>query len=442
LPEGPLLVVGLARSGQAVARMLAVTGRQVVAVDAAAPDGAAGLTEVGVEVVLDVDGTEFLDRVKTLVKSPGVPGDAAVIGAARERGIAVVGELDLAWRALPNAFVAVTGTNGKTTVVEWLAHVWEQAGLEAVAAGNVGTPLSSLVGRLDEDATVICECSSFQLEDAVAFAPEIAVLLNVTPDHIDRHRSFDAYRDAKLRIFTGQGEGDYSIFDADEVSFAASDRPGDGATIAYGASACAEGGCLVRIRGEAIEADGRPLVALEELALPGRHNARNAMAVTAAALCAGLPVDAIARGLREFGGVPHRLESVGEHRGVRYINDSKATNVAAAGAALRAFDGGVHVILGGSLKGGGFEALAPAVEQTCRAAYLIGEAASTLRRALQSTSVELRDCETLEAAVGAAAAAASPGETVLLAPACASFDAFDDYEHRGRRFRELVRGLG
>lgn len=433
-----MLVVGLARSGQAVARMLAARGREVIGVDSATPEGAAGLEQAGVEVHLDVEGTELLDRVKTLVKSPGVPDEAPVVARAHERGIPALGELELAWRALPNPLVAVTGTNGKTTVVEWLAYVWKLAGREATVAGNVGTPLSALVGEVSERATVICECSSFQLEDTVAFAPEIAVLLNLTPDHIDRHGSLDAYGEAKLRIFAGQRAGDYSIFDADEASFAASDRPGRGATIAYGASACAEGGCLVRIRGGTIEADGRALIAVDELALRGEHNVRNAMAVAAAALCAGLPAEAIARGLRQFGGVPHRLESVAEIGGVSFINDSKATNVAAADAALRSFEGGLHVILGGSLKGGGFDLLATAVAQRCRGAYLIGEAAPALRRALAGTAVELADCGTLERAFERAAAAARPGEAVLLAPACASFDAFRDFEHRGERFRELV----
>jgi UDP-N-acetylmuramoylalanine--D-glutamate ligase len=438
LPTGPLLVVGLARSGQAVAGMLAARGEQVVGVDAGIPALEAGLRAVGVEVHLDAQGTELLDRVRTVVKSPGVPPEAPVISAANERGIPVLGELEVAWRALRNPVVAVTGTNGKTTVAEWLGHVWREAGKPVAVAGNVGTPLSSLVGEIADDVTVVCECSSFQLEDAASFAPEVAILLNVTPDHLDRHPSFEAYRDAKLGIFAGQRESDFSVFDADLTAFAASDRPGRGATIAYGASACAEGGCLVRLRGGVIEADGEALVKTAELGLPGEHNVRNAMAVAAAALCCDLPTDAIARGLRSFRGVPHRLERVAEVGGVGFVNDSKATNVAAATAALRSFEGGVHAIVGGSLKGGGFEALAPAVAERCRAVYLIGEAADALNRDLAGSGVELIEAGTLERAVAAAAAAARPGETVLLAPACASFDAFRDYEERGARFRQLV----
>ncbi len=438
LPIGPLLVVGLARSGQAVARMLAARGERVVGVDAASPALDAGLRAVGVEVHLNEPGTELLDPVRTVVKSPGVPREAPVIRAAEERGIPVLGELEVAWRALPNPIVAVTGTNGKTTVSEWLGHVWREAGLPVAVAGNVGTPLSSLVGEIDDDTTIVCECSSFQLEDAASFAPEVAILLNFSPDHLDRHESLDAYRDAKLAIFAGQDESDYAVFDADQVAFAASDRPGRGATIAYGASACAEGGCLVRLRDGIVEADGEALVEVGELGLPGEHNVRNAMAVTAAALCRGIRREAIAGALRSFGGVPNRLERVAEIGGVGFVNDSKATNVAAASAALRSFEGGIHAIVGGSLKGGGFEALAPVVAERCRAVYLIGEAAEPLGRDLAPSGVELIQSGTLERAVAAAATAARPGETVLLAPACASFDAFRDYEERGARFRELV----
>ena len=354
VPGGPYLVVGMARSGQAVAALLARgEGNRVVAVDSGSPAVDAGLRAAGVELHLDDDGTQHLDGVELVIKSPGVPQTAPVIKLARERGIPVIGELEMAWRSLSNPFVAVTGTNGKTTVVEWLGHIWREAGKPVVVAGNVGTPLSSLPGSVDEYATVICECSSFQLEDSAAFAPEVAVLLNVTPDHLDRHGSFEAYRDSKLRIYAGQSETDFAIFDADLVPYAASDRPGRGATIAYGASACAEGGCLVRLRNGVIEVDGTALVPVSELALKGEHNVRNAMAVTAAALCGGVPREAIGRGLRNFGGVPHRLEQVAEVDGVVYVNDSKATNVAAAEAALGSFgpDRNVHAILGGSLKG-------------------------------------------------------------------------------------------
>lgn len=435
------MVVGIARSGVAAARELAGRGEEVVAVDSGSPPLAEGLRGTGVEMHLDATGLEQLEGVRTLIKSPGVPRQAPVVEAALDREIPVMGELELAWRSLDNFFIAVTGTNGKTTVVEWIGHLFRVADRPVEVAGNVGRPLTDLIGAIDPEATIVCECSSFQLEDTISFAPEVAVLLNLTPDHLDRHGDLDEYRRAKLQIFAGQGESDYAIFDADVAGFAGSERPGNGATIAYGVSACAEGGCLVRLRGETIELDGLPLIEASELALAGEHNLRNAMAVTAAAHSAGLPRESIAEGLRSFPGVPHRLENVAELDGVRFVNDSKATNVAAAEAALRSFPGGVHAILGGSLKGGSFEGLALAVSERCSACYLIGEAASRLRADLADAGVTLHDSGDLETAVTAAARNATAGETVLLAPACASFDAFRDYEHRGDRFRELVGGL-
>ncbi len=206
MPSGPFLVVGLARSGVAAARLLAGRGEVVRGVDSGHPDGVAGLREVGVEVVLDADGLALLDGVRTVVKSPGVPREVPVIAAALERGIDVVGELELAWRAIPNRFAAVTGTNGKTTTVELLGHVYRTAGEPVVVAGNVGTPLSSLAAEIDADATVICEASSFQLEDSVVFAPECAVFLNLAPDHLDRHADLDAYLAAKLRDLRQPGQ--------------------------------------------------------------------------------------------------------------------------------------------------------------------------------------------------------------------------------------------
>lgn len=442
LPPGPFLVVGLARSGQAAARMLAARDERVLGVDSGLPPGAEGLREENVEISLDAEGVELLAEVNAVVKSPGVPGQAPVIAAARERGKPVLGELEIAWRALPNRFVAVTGTNGKTTVTEWLGHVWREAGEQVSVAGNVGTPLSSLVDEAEPAATVICECSSFQLEDSEAFAPEVAVFLNLTPDHLDRHRSLDDYLAAKLRIFANQDAESAAVWDADEPALG-SDLPGGGRPEPYGVAACTERrvDCAVTVRDGWLHTRRGPLVAAEELALPGEHNLRNAMAVAAGALAAGIEESAVAAGLRSFVGVPHRLERVAEIEGVAYVNDSKATNVSAAVAALGSFEHGVRAILGGSLKGGGFEDLAPAVAGSCIACYLIGEAGAPIREALAGTGVALVDSGTLERAVEAAGRNAAPGETVLLAPACASFDAFRDFEHRGERFRELVEGL-
>jgi UDP-N-acetylmuramoylalanine--D-glutamate ligase len=443
LPEGPYLVVGLARSGQAAARLLADRGGAVKAVDSGRPDGVAGLLGVGVEVVLDADGLALLDGVRTVVKSPGVPREAPVISAALERGIDVVGELELAWRAMPNRFVAVTGTNGKTTTVELLGHVYRSAGEPVSVAGNVGTPLSSLVGELDAGATVICEASSFQLEDSVAFAPECAVFLNLAPDHLDRHGDLGAYLAAKLRIFANQGNDDLAIYNADEPALAGVDLGGCGRRIAFCRGAGPD--CEVALAEGTIFYDGEPLLAVGELGLLGEHNAANAMAAAAAALSMGIDRDAVREGLRSFAGVPHRLELLAtELDGVRFVNDSKATNVASASVGLRAFDGGVHAILGGSEKGEPYAPLLDPVRERCVACYLTGASAARLAEELApalAAGVALHRCEDLEAAVRQAAAAAAPGETVLLSPACASFDAFDDFERRGERFREIVEAL-
>jgi UDP-N-acetylmuramoylalanine--D-glutamate ligase len=442
LPAGPFLVVGLARSGQAVARMLAGRGEVVQGVDSSHPSGVAGLEAAGVEVSLDTDGLALLDGTRTVVKSPGVSREAPVIAAALERGVEVVGELELAWRAIPNRTVAVTGTNGKTTTVELLGHLYRTAAEPVAVAGNVGTPLSSLAGEVDPGATVVCEASSFQLEDTSAFAPECAVFLNLAPDHLDRHADLDAYLAAKLRIFANQGNDDVAVYNADEPALAGVDLGGCARRVSFCHGAGPD--CEVALAEGTIFHDGEPLIAVEELGLFGEHNAANAMAAAAAALSVGLDPDAVRAGLRSFAGVPHRLEPVAEIGGVRFVNDSKATNVASAAVGLRAFDGGVHTILGGSEKDEPFAPLAEPIREACVACYLIGAAADRLATELApvvEAGVELHRCADLEDAVRRAAAASRPGEVVLLSPACASFDAFENFEARGDRFREIVEGL-
>jgi UDP-N-acetylmuramoylalanine--D-glutamate ligase len=442
LPSGPFLVVGLARSGQAAARMLAEAGEEVVAVDSGRPQGVAGLRELGVEVVLNEDGLALLEGARTVVKSPGVPREAAVIAAALERGTETIGELELAWRAIPNRFLAVTGTNGKTTVVEWLGHVYRTAGEPVAVAGNVGTPLSSLAGEVDPGATVVCEASSFQLEDSVAFAPECAVFLNLAPDHLDRHADLDSYLGAKLRIFANQGNDDLAVYNADDPALAGVDLGGCARRVAFCHGAGPD--CEVAFAEGTIFHGGESLLPVRELGLLGEHNVANAMAVAAAALSMGIDRDAVREGLRSFAGVPHRLEPVAERGGVRFVNDSKATNVASAIVGLRAFDGGVHAILGGSEKGEDYAPLLDPVRELCAACYLAGASAERLAGTLApaiEAGVELHRCDDLADAVRRAAAAARPGEVVLLSPACASFDAFENFERRGERFRELVEGL-
>jgi UDP-N-acetylmuramoylalanine--D-glutamate ligase len=405
LPTAPYLVVGLARSGVAAVRMLREHG-EVLAVDSGRPDLPDDL-----DAVVASDGVDLLDRVACVVKSPGVPQEAPVVAAARERGLPVVGELELAWRLLPNRFVAVTGTNGKTTTVELLGAIWRAAGLPVAVAGNVGAPLAGLVGEVASDATIVCEVSSFQAEDAPELAPDVGLLLNLAPDHLDRHGSFEAYTAAKLSLFARQ--------QPDQVAIAPAgiELPGSGRRVAIGEL---------------------PIPAAE-LRLRGHHNLENARGAATAALEAGVPVKAIAEALRTFAGVMHRLEEVGSVDGVLYVNDSKATNVAAATRGIESFFSGVHAILGGSLKGESFEGLREVVAERCRACYLIGEAADRLAADLADSGVPLRRCGDLAGAVGAARAAAEAGEVVLLSPACASYDQFRDYEERGDRFRELTR---
>ena len=385
-----MLVLGLARSGFAAAAALERRRVELVRAD----------RELGND-----EDIGLLDGVELLVKSPGVPAEAPLVAAARERGIPVWSEIELASRLLPNPILGVTGTNGKTTTAEWLGFI-----LGAPVAGNVGRALSELDGEVDPDQLVVVELSSFQLEDVHEFRPRIAVLLNLEPDHLDRHGSFDAYQAAKLRIFENQAEDDTAVVPRD---------------LAH----------LVRGRRVEFAADD-PLPA--EPSLRGLHNRENAAAATAAARAAGATDEQIAEGLRDFTGVAHRLELVGERRGVTYVNDSKATNVAATLRALAAYeDEPVRLILGGSRKGEDFAALAAALGPNVHAVYVIGETADELARAIPDT-IRARDLET---AVERAATAAQPGEVVLLSPGCASYDQFRDFEERGEEFRRLVENL-
>jgi UDP-N-acetylmuramoylalanine--D-glutamate ligase len=377
------LVYGLARSGRSAAERLEERGDDVVLVD----------RSLGNE-----DDLGLLEGVELLVKSPGVPGEAPLVAAARERGVPVWSEVELGWRLLAPAgtcLVGVTGTNGKTTTTELLGAIFRAAGRDVAVAGNVGTPLTSVRGA----EWVVCELSSFQLEDVHELACDVAVLLNLEPDHLDRHGTFEAYRDAKLRIF--------------ERARAKVVPRGLG------------------LEGGEFSADD-PLPA--EPLIRGAHNRENAAAATAAARAARIGDEPIAEALRTFPGVPHRLELVAERDGVRFVNDSKATNVAAAMRALAAYaDEPVHLILGGSPKGEDFAPLGAAIGPNVRSVHLIGAEAERLAQVTDGH----RD-ETLERAVEHAMQLAAPGDVVLLSPACASFDQFEDFEHRGDVFRDLV----
>jgi UDP-N-acetylmuramoylalanine--D-glutamate ligase len=428
LPPGPYLVVGLARSGAGAALMLREHG-EVIGLDSGVPAQAEVLGR-SIELHTGSDGLDLLDRAGTVVKSPGVPQEAPVVAAARERGIEVTGELELAWRLLPQArFVAVTGTNGKTTTTELLGALAREAGIDVAVAGNVGTPLSSLVGQLREGAVVVCECSSFQLEDASRFAPEAALLLNLEEDHLDRHGTFEAYRAAKLRIFANQGPNDVAVVrDTLDVP------TGDARRVAFGGA-----GSDLELRDGELLWHGEPLMGTSEIRLRGEHNLENAMGAAATAFASGWPAGAVRSTLATFAGVPHRLEEVADRDGVLYVNDSKATNVASARVGIEAFPGRVHAILGGSIKGGGFTGLRGSLESRGVAAYLIGDSAERLAADLHG-AVPLHHCGDLASAVEAARAAAQPGDVILLSPATASYDQYPNYERRGEHFRELANG--
>jgi UDP-N-acetylmuramoylalanine--D-glutamate ligase len=420
---------------------LRARGEEVIGCDAGAStnrrlaEAARRLSAAGVETHLDASGDVFAARAGTLIKSPGVPQTAPAVLAARARGLPVIGELELAWRLLSNHFVAVTGTNGKTTTTEWIGHIHREAGLPVAVAGNVGTPLASLAGAIDPAATVVCEASSFQLEDTVDFSPEIAVLLNLAPDHLDRHATYEEYVAAKLRIFANQGNDDVAVVAEDlEID----DIGGCARKVLFGSGPEAE----VADREGYLWWESEPLLASADIALPGTHNRQNAMAAAAVCLARGVEREAVAQGLRSFRGVVHRLELIDVQDGVAFVNDSKATNVASTVVALQAYSDGVHLIAGGRGKLQDFSPLVPLVADRCRGVYLIGEAAADLGTVLVDTGVSIKQCGELAHAMELARLAAAPGDTVLLSPACASYDQYPDFEARGEHFRALVSGGG
>jgi UDP-N-acetylmuramoylalanine--D-glutamate ligase len=387
----------------------------VVGVDRREDVDAGRLREAGVEVVLGADDPELLDGVDLLVKSPGVPPAAPLAAAARERGVTVWSEVELGFRLLANPILGVTGTNGKTTTSELLGDIFRAAGKDVAVAGNVGRPLTGLDGALGEGAWIVCELSSFQLEDVDTFRPHIAILLNLAPDHLDRHETFEDYRAAKLRIFENQSAEDVAV-----VPRGFGTIPGEARRIEF-----------------SLEDE-----LLTEPSIPGDHNRENAAAATAAARAAGIADDVIAAALSAFAGVPHRLELVREVAGVRFVNDSKATNPDAAERALSAYPPGIRLILGGSRKGIPFARLAKrAAASGVAQAYLIGDSADEIAEALAAEGVRFTYSRDLPTAVKDAFRDADPGEVVLLSPACASYDQFRDFEERGKRFRELVEAL-
>ncbi|HKU56497.1 MAG TPA: UDP-N-acetylmuramoyl-L-alanine--D-glutamate ligase [Gaiellaceae bacterium] len=401
-------MVGLARSGLAAAEALSRRGVHVVAADRSSDVDAGRLDGLGVELRLGTEEEAVLEGVELLVKSPGVSAESPLVVAARVRGISVWSEVELGYRLLPRGvrLIGVTGTNGKTTTTELLGAILRAAGRPVEVAGNIGRALTDAAADATDDSWVVCELSSFQLEDVHTLGCDVAVLLNLEPDHLDRHGTFDAYRAAKLRIFErARAQIVPRGFGIAGIEFSADD----------------------------------PLPA--EPLIPGRHNRENAAAATAAARAAGVPDDAIAQGLRTFAGVPHRLELVRELRDVRWINDSKATNTAAARRGIAAYDAPLRLILGGSLKGEDFVPFAARLPDSVRSIYLVGEASDALAAALDVAGRPYVRAGDLSTAVARAAADAEPGDVVLLSPAAASYDQFANFEERGDTFRRLVEEL-
>jgi UDP-N-acetylmuramoylalanine--D-glutamate ligase len=402
------LVVGLARSGRAVAEALARRGVDVVATDRSPDVDTGRLDGLGVELRLGTEEEALLEGVDLLVKSPGVAAESPLVAAAHARGIPIWSEVELGYRLLPRRarLIGVTGTNGKTTTTELLGAIFRAADRPAEVAGNVGRALTDAAEAAAEDSWIVCELSSFQLEDVHTLACDVAVLLNLEPDHLDRHGTLDAYRAAKLRIFERARKRVVPRgFGIEGIEFAADDS-----------------------------LPAEPLI-------PGRHNRENAAAATAAARAAGVTDDAIAEALRTFPGVPHRLELVRELHGVRWINDSKATNTAAARRGIAAYDAPLRLILGGSLKGEDFAPFAADLPERVRSIYLVGAASDDLAAALDDVGRPYVRAGDIATAVARAAADAEPGDVVLLSPASASYDQFANFEERGDTFRRLVEGL-
>ena len=443
-----MLVVGLARTGVATALFCAVRLAEVTATDLRAeaeiPE-TGKLRMNGVALHLGRHDEGILDRQDLVVSSPGVPANAPLLAHARARGITVWSEIELAYRFLRDdcRLIGITGSNGKSTTTTLVAHILAGAGLPTVLAGNIGIPLVSVVDQLERNSLVVAELSSFQLELIESFRPHISVFLNLTPDHLDRHGSLDAYTRAKARIFENQLPEDAAVLNADDAATVAV-APRGPRLYWFSREKSPDAGAYLRgdeivFRSDRSRAD-EVLFRRQEIPLPGNHNLENVLAAVAAARLAGAQAEAIASGVRTFGGVEHRLEFVAEISGVGYYNDSKATNVDATLKALDAFPGRILVILGGKDKGSDYTPLRKPLREKGVLALLIGAAAGKIESQIAG-SVAIDRVDTLDRAVESARHAARRGDVVLLAPACASFDQFQNYEHRGRVFKELVHHL-
>ncbi len=438
-----VVVVGGQASGSAAARLLVHHGARVILSDAATqvPDQEA-LGRLGVEFELGGNRPETLASADLIVLSPGVPVDQPAVRAAARRGVPVIGEIELAWRALSGRVIAVTGTKGKSTTTTIIGRMLQSAGLPARVSGNIGSPLSAEAVSSTRETIHVVEVSSFQLETTVSFRPWIAVLLNLSPDHLDRHPDFAAYAAAKARIFANQGHGDWVVVNVDDAEAMAMASRGAARVRGFSAGhpvvdgVGVDEGAIVRR-----SASGRlRLIPLAEVRVPGRHLLADVTAAAAVADLAGVGPEHMVAAVSSFRGLEHAMEVVAELAGVRFVNDSKATNVESARQSVLSFEAPLVPILGGVFKGGDLGPLREAVAGRARMAVLIGSSRERFREALEG-AVPLREVETIDEAVREAFEAARPDGTVLLAPACASFDMFDNYAQRGRAFKSAVERL-
>ncbi len=439
------LVVGLGKSGVASALFLKAHGAKVTVSDTKSGDELRNeipvLLDHGITVETGGHGDRTFRGQDLIVVSPGVPVDAPPLVQARALGEAVIGEIELAAQFLAGPIVAITGSNGKTTTTTLTGEIMTASGFQALVGGNIGTPAISLAERAKPETTIVLEISSFQLETIQTFRPKIAVVLNVTPDHLDRHRTFEVYVDAKARVFENQKGSDFAVLNADDLTCVAMAARTHAEVfwfsrqkeVQHGASLC--GGNIV-FRDNSGQ---REIMQIAEIPLKGAHNLENVLAAVCAGALMGCAPERIRQAVCDFKAVEHRLEFVATIRGVDYYNDSKATNVDATIKALESFPSKIHLILGGKDKGSDYTVLNDLLRQRVKRVYTIGAAAAKIES--QIKGAEVVHAETLDSAIRKANALAESGDVVLLAPACASFDQFKSYEHRGKTFKEIVRGL-
>jgi UDP-N-acetylmuramoylalanine--D-glutamate ligase len=441
-----VLVVGLGRSGVASALFLKEHGARVTVSDTKSPEQLRSeipvLLDNGIAVETGGHGQRTFQNQDLIVVSPGVPVDAQPLDQARALGEQVIGEIELASEFLPPNIVAITGSNGKTTTTTLVGEILAKSGMKTLVGGNIGTPAISLVQDAAPETSIVLEVSSFQLETIRTFRPKVAVILNITPDHLDRHRTFATYVNAKARVFENQGAEDFIVLNADDPTCVELAGRTHSQVFWFSHKREVEQGAFVRKGVVHVRRSGaeQEVMSVSEIPLKGGHNIENVLAAICAAELMGCTQAAIRNAVREFKAVEHRLEHVATVRGVEYYNDSKATNVDATIKALESFPANIHLILGGKDKGSDYTALNDLLRQRVKRVYTIGAAASKIESHIKGAA-EIVASNTIESALSQAAAAAQPGDIVLLAPACASFDQFQNYEHRGRVFKELVLAL-